>query len=50
MPLPMRHDQIRKALPTLPDGPLAYTDGIDRAKNDLMTHFPAALRSTEPAQ
>jgi len=48
--LPMRHEDIRKALPGLPDGPLAYTDGINKAKHDLMTHFPAALRATVPAQ
>lgn len=48
--LPMRHEDIRKALPGLPDGPLTYKDGIDKAKQDLMTHFPAALRATVPAQ
>ncbi len=48
--LPMRHEDIRKALPSLPDGPLAYTDGINKAKHDLMTHFPATLRGTVAAQ
>ena len=45
MPLPLRHADIAKALPTLAEGDLPYADGIAKAKSDLMTHFPAQLRA-----
>ena len=46
MPLPMRHEDIRKALPSLPDGPLAYVEGIDKVQARSNDPFPC--RAAQP--
>lgn len=44
LPLPLGHDDILEVLPKLPTGALGYMDGIAKAKETLMTEFPARLR------
>lgn len=48
LPLPLKMGDLVSAVKKLPDGPLDYTDGIDAAKETLLTHFPADLKGSGP--